>query len=150
MFLAKLILAPFVVWAVFYPLDSEETAVCQSWAGKVIFFQGTVEEQRFQKLGWQPIHLNAHYCPGDRIRTLNAGQAYILLPDDTYFQINAWTTVTFLKNKQVRKTWYNCFRNLIEFLQCNPFESKGDTLFINAAFVGTFWLPRLKAKKRLI
>jgi hypothetical protein len=142
MTLDKLILAPFIVWVIFYPLVSEETAICQSWVGRVVSFQGEVEEQRFYKFGWQTVQSNAFYCPGDRIRILGAGQALILLPDNTYFQPDAWTTVTFLKNKQTQKSWYNYFRNLIQFLPCKPLEPKDDTLFINAAFLGTLWQRR--------
>jgi hypothetical protein len=150
MILSKLILTPFMILAIFYPIASEETVICHSWVGKVVSFQGRVEEQRFQTLGWQPVQVNAYYCPGDRIRTLDAGQARILLYDNTSLQLEAWTTITFLKIKQTQKPWYNPFKKLIQYLQGKPLQPKDDTLFINAAFLGLCWRRCFNYLKRTV
>lgn len=146
----KLTLTSFVFFAAFYPVNGEEITSCKSWAARIISFQGVVEERRVHTIGWQPVRLNNFYCPGDRIRTLETGQVLILLSDNTHFQIKSWTTITFLKDEQTKKPWYDRLKDLIPFLQPKPAQQKGDTLFINAAFFGACWRRRFKDLKTTV
>lgn len=148
MVLDKLVLALIIVGAILYAHSDERLPPCESWVGKVVSLNGSVENKKQNQLEWQSVRINAIYCPGDVIRTLETGQATILLQNHSHLELEPWTTLTFSNPAQSNLPWLRClFKSFIGFLQCKPLQHNTDALFINAAFFGSVWQDRIKQKR---
>lgn len=132
------ILILLIACTVFYAARGEKSRPCESWVGRVVSVQGSIESKRHHQVEWQPVPLDTRYCPGDMIRALEGGEATIILKDHSYFQLTPWTTITFSTRTRAKTTWFHYFLNrFIRFMQCTPLQHNRETLFINAAFLGS-------------
>ena len=78
----------FVLLMISLSISSWAEEPCESWVGKIVSVQGSVEARRVSETHWDPVHLNDTYCIGDMIRVQKHSRAALVLINGATFRLD--------------------------------------------------------------
>jgi tetratricopeptide (TPR) repeat protein len=125
-------------------------ATCEEPVAQVVSVQGTVEARRQAATQWQPVALNATYCPGDTIRLQDRSRADVVLANQSVLRLNANTTVTFEGVREERTSVISMLKGLAHFFSRRPRSLEVRTPFAVAGVRGTEFFLRVGAHETFL
>ncbi len=139
---------PATTWFVAFPLtvlalsswSAAAAAECEAWAARLVSAQGQVEMQPPDQDNWQPVAAEQHFCPGDKVRTLQQSRASLQLPNQTYLSLDQRTTVVFSHVEEDKPSWIELLKGSLLARSRTPKPLDIHTPFVNAAIKGTEFL----------
>src|SRR2546426_1689031 len=123
---------------------------CEPPPAKAASVQGTVEVRRAAETQWQPVQLNATFCPGDTIRVQERSRADIALLNQSVLRLNANSTITIEAPKEERTGVVELARGAAHFFSRGPRSLEVKTPFTIAGVRGTEFFESVEPDRTLL
>jgi tetratricopeptide (TPR) repeat protein len=140
----------FVLLMVCLSISSWAEEPCESWAGKIVSVQGSVEARRVSETHWDPVHLNDTYCIGDMIRVQKHSRAALVLSNGATLRLDQESTITFTRVEEKQTLLLKLLKGAAHFFSRIPHTLKLATPFVNGGVEGTEFFVRVDENKTFI
>jgi len=140
----------FVLLMVSLSISSWAEEPCESWTGKIVSVQGSVDARRVGETHWDPVHLNDTYCIGDMIRVQKYSRAAIVLINGATLRLDQESTITFSRVEEKQTLMLKLLNGAAHFFSRIPHTLKLATPFVNGGVEGTEFFVRVDENKTFI
>ena len=140
----------FVLLMVCQSISSWAEEPCESWMGKIVSIQGSVEARRVSETHWDPVHLNDTYCIGDMIRVQKNSRAALVLINGATLRLDQESTITFSRVEEKQTLLLRLLKGAAHFFSRIPHTLKLATPFVNGGVEGTEFFVRVDENKTFI
>ncbi len=140
----------FILVMVCLSISSWAEEPCESWVGKIVSVQGSVEARRVSETHWDPVHLNDTYCSGDIIRVQKNSRAALVLINVATLRLDQESTITFSRVEEKQTLLLKLLKGAAHFFSRIPHALKLATPFVNGVVEGTEFFVRVDENKTFI
>lgn len=123
---------------------------CETWAARLISYQGTLIGRRASGMQLVSVSISDTFCVGDVLEIGPFSRAAIQLPDQTVVRLDQGTIVTFATPKDDKRTWLDILKGAIHVISRDPRALRVITPFANAGIEGTEFLVRVDVDTALV
>jgi tetratricopeptide (TPR) repeat protein len=121
------------------------SAACETWLGKPVSLQGSVQVRRSGETQWVPVRPEEPFCPGDTVRVGERSRAAVRLRNDSVLRLDQKTNLTFSGVEDRSRVLLDLLEGAAHFFSHRVRSLKVTTPFLNAVVEGTEFYVRVES-----
>ncbi len=110
---------------------------------RLISTEGVVEAKAVDRDDWEPAQLDAAFCAGAVVRTLNESRAALRLDNETLVRLDANSALTLTEVEKSAPSLLDLIRGALHFISRTPKRLDVNTPYVNASIQGTEFVVRI-------
>jgi len=140
----------FILLMVLPSINSWAEEPCESWVGKIVSVQGSVEARKVSETHWDPVRINDTFCIGDMIRVQKNSRAALVLINGAILRLDQESTIIFTRLEKKETLLLKLLKGAAHFFSRIPHALKLATPFVNGGVEGTEFFVRVDENKTFI